>query len=489
MQVQGTVPILAQPAQDDQARFRQIRNVLWRVLLLNLSIALTKLIVGLLTGTLAMIADGIHSLIDTSANLIGIFGAAIAGRPPDADHPYGHRRFETLSTLAVGGLLVVAAWEILKASIDHLLSHSDATATPVSFAVMIFSMLVNLITTRYSRFHAAALHSDVLWAGAVESRSDLVISLSVLFGLAATALGFTGFDTLIALLIVGWIIYTAYGILRKTTLILTDAVAVNPDDIQRITLQVAGVDKVIRVRSRGAADAVYADIDVQVEPATTADHTAAIAAEIESRVRAAFTGIAEVEVHFAPYRAQKPDSALVARAAADALGMTIHEVTEILTGDCIALEMHVEVAPTLTLDEAHRRVSELESRVRAALPDVCDVITHIEPVSGQPVPILHTTRALGYMKQALAIAHRLYPDAHWHQPTIRPAMGGYAITLHCWLPGAMSIQEAHALAEHVETQIRASIPQVQRVTIHTEPPETRTDTPALVEGQNETRQT
>ncbi len=466
-----TLPIAQGLPPANDPRFGEVRRVLWQVLALNLLIALVKLIVGVLTGALAMIADGIHSIIDMSGNLLGIVGTTLADRPPDANHPYGHRRFETLSTLGVGVLLVIAAWEILRTAIEHLFIPPEATAPPASFAVMILSLAVNLITTAYTRHNARKLHSDMLLASAADSRTDLLVSLSVLIGLVATALGYARLDTVIALIIVGVIGLTAYGILRKTALVLTDAVAVNPDEIGRIAATVAGVDQVVRVRSRGAGDAIYADIDVQVAPATTADHTAAIAGEISTRVKAKWTGITEVEVQFVPHLPAKPDSALIARAAADALGMTIHEVTEMFTSDGLVLEMHVEVEPTLMLSEAHRRVTELERRVQEAMPDVRDVITHIEPGGGQPGAILHGTRAIAYQERAFNIAKHLYPDAHWHEPTIRPVLGGYAMTIHCWLPGTMSIQEAHTLAEHVETQIRANLPEVQRVTIHTEPPE------------------
>ena len=200
-----TIPISVELplSHSDPRYYQRVQGVLWRILVMNLLIALIKLLTGIATGALAMTADGIHSLIDTSANLLGIIGAAIAGRPPDDDHPYGHRRFETLSTLAIGGLLIVAAWEILKTGLDHLLSATATTATPASFAVIIFSIVMNLIISAYERYHGKRLASEVLLAGAAEARTDLLISLSVLFGLAATALGYPWLDTLVALVIVG----------------------------------------------------------------------------------------------------------------------------------------------------------------------------------------------------------------------------------------------------------------------------------------------
>jgi divalent metal cation (Fe/Co/Zn/Cd) transporter len=98
-------------------------------------------------------------------------------------------------------------------------------------------------------------------------------------------------------------------------------------------------------------------------------------------------------------------------------------------------------------------------------------LTHIEPAINQAGAVMQTAKATALRDQALRMAKELYPDAHWHDATIRLMMGGYAMTIHCWLPGNLSVQEAHEIAENVETQIRAKLPQVQRVTIHTEPPE------------------
>lgn len=458
-------------SQLDAVRYKQIQGVLWRVLLLNIAVALAKIVVGFLSGALSMVADGFHSVMDASSNIVGIAGTGLAARPPDESHPYGHRRFETIATLSIGGLLLVAAWEILKTVIDRLFEGSTVTVSPLSFAVMLGTMAVNLVVAIYEANKGKRFASDFLLADASQTRVDLFVSFSVIIGLIVSELGFRWADTLIALLIVVLIGRTAIQILYKTTQILVDAAAVDPVEVRRVVADVPGIDNILRVRSRGPADTIMADIDVQVEPATTADRASAIADEITERVKDRFQGVTEVQVHFAPHHDKPPDHTLVARAAADALGVSIHEVTEILTSEGRVLEMHVEVSPILTLAEAHKQATELERRVRAALPDISDVITHIEPASGQPGAVMQTARAVAQRDQALAIAASMYPDAHWHDATIRPVMGGYAMTIHCWLPGSSSVQEAHAIAESVETQIRAAFPQIQRVTIHTEPPD------------------
>lgn len=450
---------------------RAVRRVLWIVLVLNALVAAAKLVTGVITGAVAMIADGFHSSVDAASNVIGLVGVQIAARPPDEDHPYGHRRFETLATLAIGGLLLVAAWEILQAMLDRVLHGGTPDVPPASFAVMGGTMALNLVVTLYERRAGRRLGSAVLLADAAHTSSDFFVSLSVIVGLAATALGYPWMDVVIALFIVGVIGRVGLGIIRQTTDVLADHQTLDPRAVERLLAELPGIEAVVRVRSRGPVDAVHVDIDARVKPAVTTDHAYSIARRIKEGVRDAFPGVQEVQVHFAPQRDAPPDYALEARAVADGLGLNVHEVIPVPVRDGIALEMHVEVAPGLTLGEAHRQVSEFERRLKARVPRLREVLTHIEPANAHGAPLTQTHVALDLRDRSLAIANRLYPSANWHHATIRLALGGYALMMHCHLPAAVSVEEAHAIAEHVETSIRNEIPELQRVTIHTEPPE------------------
>ncbi|MBN1680017.1 MAG: cation diffusion facilitator family transporter [Anaerolineae bacterium] len=447
-----------------------VRRVLWIVLVLNVVVAAIKLIAGVVTGTVAMIADGFHSSVDAASNVVGLVGIQLAAQPPDEDHPYGHRRFETLATLAIGGLLLVAAWEILQVAIDRLLNGGEPTIAPANFAVMVGTIVINLVVTMYERRRGRALKSDILMADAAHTTTDFYVSLSVLISLFFSAAGYAWIDIVIALFIVGLILKVGLGIVGQTSNILADHQSIDPDSIAHVIENIPGVEDVVRVRSRGPADAVHVDIDTRIQPATTTDHAYAIAETIKEQVLSTYPEVEEVQVHFAPQRADRLDYTLEARAAADALGLSVHEVIPVPERNGVALEMHVEVQPGLTLGEAHRQVSELEQRLKTHIPGVLDVLTHIEPASPQGAPLMQTQAALDLRDQALAVANELYPDANWHHATIRLALGGYALTVHCHLPATVSVEEAHAIAEHVETCIRNKLPLLQRVTIHTEPP-------------------
>lgn len=447
-----------------------VSRVLWIVLLLNAVVAVAKLSVGIFTGAVSMIADGFHSSMDASSNIVGLVGLRMAARPPDEDHPYGHRRFETLATLAIGGLMLVAAWEILQTMLDRVLYGGEPEVTALSFAVMISTMIMNLFVTTYERGRGKALNSQILLADAAHTTSDIYVSLSVLVSLAVTSLGYPWIDVVAALLIVGVIGRAGLGIIGNTSNTLADHQTLDPDAIADLLANVPGIEETSRIRSRGPADAVHVDIDTRVKPAVTTDHAFAISETIQERIKNAFPEVEEVQVHFEPQRNAPVDYALEARAVADSMGLSIHEVVIIPIPNGITLEMHVEVQPGLSLGEAHTQVSEFETRLKAHVTNVREVLTHIEPVAAHSAPITHTQPALGLRDHAIEIANQLYPDANWHHATIRLALGGYAMTMHCHLPASVSVEEAHAISEHVETSIRNEMSQIQRVTIHTEPP-------------------
>jgi len=466
-----TQPVPSASSQSFAQSADQVRRVLWIVLVLNALVAAAKLVIGIATGAVAMIADGFHSSMDASSNVVGLVGIKLAAQPPDKEHPYGHRRFETLATLAIGGLLLVAAWEIFQTLIDRLLNGGQPDVTPVSFGVMIVTIVINLGVTVYERRRGHALRSPILLADASHTASDLFVSLSVIASLAASKLGYAWADVVVALVIMVVIGRTSLAIIGQSSGILADRQTLDPADVEKLLNDVPGLDEIVRVRSRGPADAVYVDIDARINPSVTADHAYAIAKAIKERIRAAYAEIEEIQVNFAPQRNAPTDYALEARAVADGLGLGVHEIVTLPQQDGIALEMHVEVPPGLSLTEAHRQASELESRLKARLPAVQTVLTHIEPASERGSALILTQTALELRDQALARAQALFPGAQWDEPMLWLALGGYALTIRCRLPGSVSVEEAHSIAEQVESALRTELPLIQRVTIHTEPME------------------
>jgi len=453
-------------------RHEDVRRVLIFTLVANILVASAKIAVGLLTHSLAMVADGFHSSFDATSNIVGLVSSTLAARPPDRNHPYGHRRFETLASMLIGGMLLLTAWEVTKSSISRLAEGGTPEVTAVSFAVMAITMTINLLVTTYERRAGKRLQSEFLLADAEHTRSDVLVSLTVIASLIAVRLGAVWVDAAAALIVVVLLGRAAWRIVSHSAGILVDQAVIDPDTVSGVVQQVAGVQHVSRVRSRGPADEVHLDIDVQVAAPTTAEHSAAIAEEIRAALRAQFSGLSDIQVYFLPMRSGPPDYTLIARAEADALGLSVHEVIPSNGADGLTVEMHVEVSPEQTVGEAHALVTRLEERLRRVLPNLERIVTHIEPRHLPETPPPPSEGIHGLAHAALEIARGLYPDNYWHDLDIRPeADGGYALSMHCYVQPTMPLEEAHRLAEEVETQVKAALPALHRVTIHTEPPD------------------
>jgi cation diffusion facilitator family transporter len=453
----------------------QVRRVLIVTLVLNFAVAAAKIVIGMATGAISITADGFHSLMDGTSNVIGLFANRVAGKPADEEHPYGHRRFETVAALAIGILLLITAWEIISGAIERLTSGETPEISPLVFAVLISTLVVNLFLSRYERREGERLNSELLTADAANTGADVFVTLSVLASMVLVSAGLAWADPVAALLIVVLIGRAAWKILRKTGGILVDTAPFAADHLASYVREVPSAGRVIRARSRGPADAAQVDIDIEVAPEMTADHAAAIAGAIREKLTQNLDGITEVEVHFVPAQGAQPDYVLTARAAADALGLATHEVRLADAPEGKILEMHIEVPAGQTLSAAHNVVSRFEQQVRSSLPDVAEVVTHIEPaLSDLPAEALNDALPDEWSEvedDVLVLLRQREPSMNWHHVRASSYEEGYAVTLHVTMPGSVSLEHAHQVAEAAEMLVRTEIPRVERVTIHTEPAE------------------
>lgn len=283
----------------DASRRNAIRRVLAGVLVLNLAVAAAKLAVGWLTGSLGMVADGFHSLTDTAANVVGLLGISVASQPPDADHPYGHRKFETLSALFIGGFLALTAWEVLESCIERLETASVPEVTRWSFVVMGATMAVNLAVSTWERRRGEALSSDILKADAAHTRSDVYVSLGVICSLLGVRWGYPRLDLVAALVITVVIARAAFRIVRDSAQHLVDAAAVPAEEIRQIALSVPGVEGIHKVRTRGRPEDGQADLHIQVRADLRIDEAHRIAHQVVDRLRGEL-GLRDVVVHVEP---------------------------------------------------------------------------------------------------------------------------------------------------------------------------------------------
>lgn len=284
------------------ARARAIQRVLWIVLVLNWGVAVAKLAVGSSVNSLAMVADGFHSLLDGSSNIVGLVGIYFASRPPDADHPYGHQKYEAFSALGISLLLGVTAIEVVREGALRLVEGGRPLPNLLGFAVMLATMAVNLGVSRYEARRGAELQSDVLLADAAHTRSDVLVSLSVMAGLGAVYAGVYWLDPLVAFAVAGVILYIAYGVLRRVFTVLTDTTLLTGREIEQVVMEVPEVVSCSNVRSRGEPPNLFIDMEIQLDPDLPLWKAHRIAHMVMDRCRTRFNA-ADVVVHAEPREA------------------------------------------------------------------------------------------------------------------------------------------------------------------------------------------
>ena len=283
------------------ARMRSIRRVLWAILFLNLAVAAAKYFYGLASGSASMQADGIHSVFDSAGNVVGLVGIALAARPADEGHPYGHAKFETYASLVIGVLLLLAAFEGGSGAVGRLATGTfTASVTPASFVVMVGTLCVNVGVTLYERRAAKRLRSEILAADASHTLSDALVSVGVIVGLALVSLGFPAADPVMALVVTAAILVTAFDVFKHALATLSDKARIPEEDLRATALEVEGVRDVHRIRTRGTEGEVYADLHVLVAPEMTVGKAHRLADAVEAAVQRRFPNVIEVLVHIEP---------------------------------------------------------------------------------------------------------------------------------------------------------------------------------------------
>ena len=290
--------ILDSPA---STRFSAVSRVLVRVLILNLSVAVAKIVFGYASGAISILSDGFHSLTDGAANIIGLVGVRAAQRPPDEDHPYGHRKYETVAAAAVTLFLLLVVVEVLRNAFNHLSGRAAEVAiSPASFVVMLATVSVNLFVIGYEGRAAERLGSEVLLADATQTRGDVWTSLTVIAALVGARAGLPILDPLAALVVAAFIAYSGFLIAKTTTGILSDRIVIADADLERIVLSVPGVVGCHHIRTRGTSDHVFLDLHVWLPAEMPLVEAHALSHVVKDRLMARYPQIADAIIHIEP---------------------------------------------------------------------------------------------------------------------------------------------------------------------------------------------
>jgi len=290
------------PLQDSALadRTRQVRGVLLGILLANLAVVGVKFVVGLSIGSLAVVGDAMHSSVDAINNVFGLAVVRFASKGPDAEHPYGHAKFESLGALLIVVFLSLSVFELLRGAWERLSHGSPAlTVTPFQVGILALTLLINLWVVWFETRAGRRLNSAILLADAAHTRVDVFITLAVLGGLGLAHLGYPAADPVLAIVVAFLVVRVGWEIVGHSLPTLVDGAAVDEGRIRREAEEVDGVRSAYAIRSRTAAALSFAEVTIAVDGEQNVANAHRIADAVEARLRDQL-GFYQVQVHVEP---------------------------------------------------------------------------------------------------------------------------------------------------------------------------------------------
>jgi cation diffusion facilitator family transporter len=436
-----------------------------------------KIVVGVTTGSLGILSEAAHSALDLIAALLTYFSVGVSDKPADADHQYGHGKVENFSAFVETGLLLLTClWVIYEAIVRLFFRRVEVEPSIWAFVVMIVSMAVDWWRSRALGRIAVKYESQALEADALHFSTDIWSAGVVVLGLALILLGriyhldwLRLADPIAALFVGGVIVSVSWRLARRTIDALLDAAP--PGVLSQITDAVSRVDGVLeigRVRIRRAGNRYFADLAVGFARTVTFQRSEQL---VEAVTEAVHRILPDADVTVQPLpRAQRSENIFDRiRAVATRHNLNVHDISVQDLAGRLHVEQHVELDERMTLKHAHDQVTELEADMRHDVPEIADILTHIE---SEPATIEtgdELVRDAGLERQLKSIAGEFPEIIDLHDIQIKKVRGRLYVSCHCTLSDDLSLARVHDIQTELEIRLKQAAPELFRVLIHPEP--------------------
>ncbi len=432
-----------------------------------------KAVAAVMTGSLGLLSEAIHGLLDVGATVMTWFAVRIADEPADDLHHYGHAKIESVAALFETGLLFVASGWIIWEAVQRLLGHGgDVEASWVAVAVVVASILVDFFRARNLKKVAAETGSQALEADALHFSSDMWSSAVVLVGLGFVWFGFPLGDAIAAIGVSLFVCLAGWRLGKRTIDSLMDAAPDGiADQVKAVAEGISGVVAIERVRARPSGAKIFVDLDIAVSRMRSLDDMAAIKERVVTAMAAA---LPQVDIAIVPHPRALDDETVHERIMVIARnrGIAIHHLTvQTLADERMSVSLDLEVDGRMPLAQAHEVATGLEEAIEAELGPGSEVETHIEPITVDHLAGLDLDAAsLAEIRGELeAAAARGGIVSDVHAVRARATDEGVIVNFHCHAAPTIGVAELHAAIDDVERAVRARHLGVRRVIGHGEP--------------------
>ena len=267
----------------------------------NLLVAFSKILVGFVINSSSVIADGFHSVSDGASNIVGIIGIILASKPKDTSHPYGHKKFETISSIIIGLMLLILGVNVIKTSISKLFNPSVLSITIESLIIILITLVINIFVAIYENKQGHKLNSQLLISDSLHTKSDIFVSIGVLITLITVKLGLPPIiDNFTSFIVAFFILHASYEIIKNNISSLTDKNMVDEDVIIDILKEFKAINDIHNIRSRGHHDYVFLDMHIEVDPNLNVDEAHTLVHDIESKLNLKLDKKIDLIIHVEP---------------------------------------------------------------------------------------------------------------------------------------------------------------------------------------------
>lgn len=430
-----------------------------------------KATVGVMTGSLALLTDALHSFLDLSASIITYFAVRISDKPADREHHFGHGKVESLAALAEVVLLFLTCGFIMFEATTRLMSGSSPVQLNIwAYIVIVVSIGIDISRVRALKRVAKKYSSQALAADALNFSTDILSSLVVLFGLAAVQLGVPWADSAAAIGVAIFIVTATVRMAKQAIDVLLDRAPIETEtsirDIVRDFPEVLGIGH-LRVRSDGRM--VFGALSLDIDRSLTLSRANELKKDLQERLKEKLPQ-ADITLTYNPVSRKSELTNESIRFLVSTFGLSVHHLIMNQTDDGYFVSMHVEMPGDMTLDEAHDKSEEIKSKLQETMSDLKKIIIHTQPFesesNGQVADEEHATRIAGEVKRIV----ESFPDVEdCHNIVLTPYRNGLALSADIRLDGSLLLEQTHQTAKEVEGKLRGEIVELVSVTLHLEP--------------------
>jgi len=434
------------------------------------SVVIVEVILGLLVGSLAILSDGVHALLDALSMFVLLIATSASLKPPDEEHMYGHEKIESIGGLIGGITLLATALFLIMESVLRLLENKSYIVYELEFAGFIaitYTFCIDIL--RVGILHKTEYESVTLKAGFYHALADLGSTVIAFLGFGMATLGFYYGDALASMVLSAMINYLSVKLIWSSGMELSDAIS--RDVVRKIRSEIARAKSACKcenLKVRKSGEKFFVEATLKVPDYISLEEAHEITAKMETNIKNAL-GNVETTFHIEPARTQEmPTKKLIEKIATEVSGVTeAHEISTVYTKGKLYITLHARVDPKLLVQEAHEIAEKIENKIKEKISNIENLTVHIEPYSAE--------LRRGSVVDEGEIMRMIYETAENFQQTFRiKKIVTYVvdkkryINIDCCFTKQISIKDAHRIASQIERNIERRFAETL-VTVHVEP--------------------